>query len=98
MDFTVNIGELNYGNHTIFGMDGKLRTSSKKVLYLDQFVTSPEGRGSLELNGQLNLTSPDKYILSAELNLSGIDINDLNLELESGDSLLAVKDHFHLVR
>jgi hypothetical protein len=95
IDFTVNIGELRYGKHTIYGMDGKLRTSNQRVLYLDQFVTSPEGRGSLELNGQLNLTDPRHYVLSAELNLSGIDINDLKLELESGDSILAVKDHFY---
>lgn len=95
IDFTVNIDELHYGKHTIFGMDGKLRTSSKKVLYLDQFVTSPEGRGSLELNGQLNLANPDQYVLSAEMNLEDIDINDLNLELESADSILAVKDHFY---
>lgn len=94
-DFTVNIGELHYGKHTIYGMDGKLRTSRQKVLYLDQFVTSPEGRGSLELNGQLNLTNSEQYVLSAEMNLEGIDINDLNLELELGDSTLAVKDHVY---
>lgn len=93
--FTVNIGELRYGKQTIFGMDGKLRTSKEKVIYLDQFVTSPEGRGSLELNGQLNLTNPEQYVLSAEMNLEGIDVNDLNLELEMGDSILAVKDHFY---
>jgi hypothetical protein len=95
IDFTVNIGELRYGKQTIYGMDGKLRTSKEKVLYLDQFVTSPEGRGSLELTGQLNLTNPEQYVLSAEMNLEGIDVNDLNLELEIGDSILAVKDHFY---
>ena len=95
IDFTVNIGELHYGKHTIFGMDGKLRTSKDKIIYLDQFVTSPEGRGTLELNGQLNLTNPEQYVLSAEMKLEGIDINDLNLELELGDSILAVKDHLY---
>lgn len=93
--FTVNIGELHYGKHTIFGMDGKLRTSKEKIIYLDQFITSPEGRGTLELNGQLNLTNSTQYVLSAEMNLEGIDINDLNLELEMGDSILTLKDHVH---
>jgi hypothetical protein len=95
IDFTVNIDELNYGKHTIYGMDGKLRTSKHKILYLDEFVTSPEGRGSLELNGQLYLANPEQYVLSAEMKLDGIDINDLNLELQLGDSILAVKDHFY---
>jgi hypothetical protein len=93
--FTVNIGELHYGKHTIYGMDGKLRTSKEKIIYLDQFITSPEGRGTLELNGQLNLTNSRQYVLSAEMNLEGIDINDLNLELEMGDSILTLKDHVH---
>jgi hypothetical protein len=94
-DFTVNIGELRYGKHNISGMNGKLRTSKDKILYLDRFVTSPEGRGTLELNGQLNLANPKQYVLSADIKLKGIDINDLNLELQSGDTIMAMKDHFH---
>ncbi len=94
IDFTVNIGELHYGEHTIYGMNGKLRTSKEKVLYLDRFVTSPEGRGTLELNGQLNVANPTQYILSADMNLKGIDIGDLKLELESEDSIYLLKDNF----
>jgi len=94
IDFTINIGELHYGKHTIYGMNGKLRTSKEKVLYLDRFVTSPEGRGTLELNGQLNVANPAQYILSADMNLKGIDIGDLKLELESEDSIYLLKDNF----
>ena len=94
IDFTVNIGELHYGKHTIYGMNGKLRTSKEKVLYLDRFVISPEGRGTLELNGQLNVANPRQYVLSADMNLKGIDIGDLNLELESEDSIYLLKDNF----
>jgi len=94
IDFTVNIGELHYGKHKVYGMNGKLRTSNAKVLYLDRFVTSPEGRGTLELNGQLNVANPKQYVLSADLNLKGVDVGDLNLELESGDSTYLLKDNF----
>jgi len=94
IDFIVDIGELHYGDHTIYGMNGKLRTSKEKVLYLDRFVTSPEGRGTLELNGQLNVANPKQYVLSADMNLRGIDIGDLNLELESGDTTYLLKDNF----
>jgi len=94
VDFTVNIGELHYGEHTIYGMNGKLRTSKEKVLYLDRFVISPEGRGTLELNGQLNVANPSQYVLSADMNLKRIDIGDLNLELESGDTTYSLKDNF----
>ena len=94
IDFTVNIDELHYGKQTIYGMNGMLRTSKERVLYLDHFVTSPEGRGTLELNGQLNVANPKQYVLSADMNLKGIDISDLNLELESGDTTYLLKDNF----
>lgn len=94
IDFTVNIGELHYGKHKIYGMNGKLRTSKDKVLYLDRFVTSPEGRGTLELNGQLNVADPKQYVLSADIKVEGIDVGDLNLELESDDTTYILKDNF----
>jgi hypothetical protein len=95
IDFTVDIGELRYGKHTMFGIKGRLRTSEEKILYLDQLVTSPEGKGTLGVNGQLYLSNPEMYTLSAELDLKGIDINDLNLELQAGDTIMAMKDHFY---
>jgi hypothetical protein len=95
IDFIVNIGELRYGKHKLYGVNGKFRSSKDKILYLDQLVISPEGRGALEFNGQLNVANPKQYVLSADLNLEGIDINDLNLELQSGDTIMAMKDHFH---
>jgi len=95
IDFIVDIGELRYGKHKLYGVNGKFRSSKDKILYLDQLVISPEGRGALEFNGQLNVANPKQYVLSADLNLEGIDINDLNLELQSGDTIMAMKDHFH---
>jgi hypothetical protein len=95
IDFTVNIGELRYAKHTIYGMNGKLRTSRDKIFYLDQLSISPEGRGTLAVNGQLNISNPEQYVLSADLKLNGIDIGDLNLELQSGDTLYTLKDNFN---
>ena len=95
MEFTVNIGEVRYARHRIYGMNGKLRTSRDKIFYLDQFRISPEGRGILESSGQLNISNPEQYVLSADLKLKGIDIGDLNLELESGDTIYTLKDNFN---
>jgi hypothetical protein len=95
IDFTVNIGELRYGNHTINDINGKFRSSREKIFYLDRLVTSPEGKGTLEINGQVNLSRPDQYSIMAELNLNGIDMGDLNLEMQDGDTVLAMNDHFH---
>ena len=95
IDFTVDIGELRYGKHKIYGMNGKFRSSKEKIFYLERFVISPEGRGTLELNGQFNVSHPDLYSISAELDLKGIDINDLNLEFQAGDTIYTLKENFH---
>ena len=95
LDFTVNIGEVRYAKHRIYGMNGKLRTSRDKIFYLDQLSISPEGRGNLKFNGQLNISNPEQYVLSADLNMRGIDIGDLNLELQSGDTIYSLKDNFN---
>jgi len=76
-------------------MNGKLRTSRDKIFYLDQLSISPEGRGNLKFNGQLNISNPEQYVLSADLNMRGIDIGDLNLELQSGDTIYSLKDNFN---
>jgi hypothetical protein len=94
IDFTVNIGELRYGKNRIYGMNGNFRTSKEKIFYLDRLVTSPEGKGTLEFNGQLNAANPEQYSISADLNLKDIDVGDLNLELQSGDTTYSLKDNF----
>ncbi|MDF1573719.1 MAG: hypothetical protein P1P86_00820 [Bacteroidales bacterium] len=95
IDFGVDIGEIRYDKHKVSGINGRFRTSKEKIFYLDQLVSSPEGKGTLEVNGQLNLSDPDKYYISAEFVLEDIDIGDLNLELQSGDTILALNDHFN---
>ena len=95
IEFQVDIGELRYDKNSLFRTNGKFRTSKEKIFYMDQLATSPEGKGILEFTGQLNVSSPDRFSLMADLDLKGIDISDLNLELQSGDTVLAVNDHFH---
>ncbi|MCD4710442.1 MAG: hypothetical protein K8R52_06310, partial [Bacteroidales bacterium] len=94
IDITVDIGELLYEKHKIYGINGKFRSSREKIFYLDRFVISPEGRGTLKLNGHLNVSNPDLYSSSVDLDLKGIDISDLNLEFQTGDTILALKDNF----
>ena len=94
INFTVDIGELRYGKNTIYGMNGKFRSSREKIFYLDRLITSPEGRGTLEFNGQLNVSDSTMYSISAELDLKGIDISHLKLELQSEDTTFMLKDNF----
>ena len=73
-DFNVDIGELRFGKNKIFGMSGKIRSSSDKVFYLDRLETSAESGGTIVLDGQFNVASPWYYNFSADVELKNIDI------------------------
>ena len=93
-DFTVNIGELRYDQFKIYGMDGNFRSTRERIIYLDRLVVSPENRGTIELNGQLNLANPEHYIVDADATLKGIHVDDLNVPLQSGDTVVMLRDNF----
>ena len=93
-DFTVNVGELRFGEYKIFDLNGKLRTTREKVLYLDNLATSVEGEGKIAINGQLNVSNPSFYTFSTEFDLENIDINDLDFEMKSGEESYTLKENF----
>lgn len=93
-DFTLNIGELRYGGNKIFGMKGRLRSSPEKIFYLDSLSTSGESGGSIQFNGQFNVSNPWMYSFSTELELIDMNINDLDFEMQSGDEIYTLKENF----
>ena len=93
-DFTLDIGELRFGGNKIYNMNGRLRSSKDKILYLDRLTTSGESGGSIEFNGQLNVSNPLMYTFSAELDLKDMNINDLDFEMQAGEETYTLKDNF----
>ncbi len=93
-DFTVDIGELRYGEYMIYGMNGKLRSTKEKIFYLDRLVTSAESGGNMEFNGQLNVSNPWLYTFSAEVNLKDVSVQDLDIEMQSGEDTYTLKENF----
>jgi len=93
-DFALDVGELRIGEYKIFDLNGKLRTTRDKVLYLDNLATSVEGEGKMAINGQLNVSNPSFYTFSTEFDLENIDINDLDFEMQSGEETYTLKENF----
>ena len=95
-DFTFNldVGELRYGENTLFSLRGALRSSVEKVLFMDHLVVSAESGGSLGLNGQFNMVNPLYYNLGAEVIIKDVRIRDLNFEMQSGDEIYTLKENF----
>ncbi len=95
-DFTFNmdVGELRYGENTLFGLQGSLRSSTRKVLFLDQVLVSGESGGSLLFNGQFNVSNALAYSLSADMEIKDMNIRDLSFKMQSGDEVYTLKDNF----
>ena len=95
-DFTFNldVGELRYGENTLYGLQGALRSSTEKVLFMDHLLVSGESGGSLRFNGQFNVSNPYFYNLSTELEIKDVNINDLNFQMQTGGETYTLKENF----
>jgi len=94
LELRVDIGELRYDAYRIFGMNGKLRSTSGRIFYLDSLRTSGESGGELFINGQFSVASPAYYTLSADLALDDVNIIDLKMPLTTGQDTFTLQDNF----
>jgi len=92
--FIVDIEEMRYGDFNIYGMNGSLRSTPEKIFLLDSFLISSVGGGSLELNGHFNVSNPDRYLVGAEMELKDMNIDDIGLELQSGEESFMLSETF----
>jgi len=92
--FTVDIGELRYGDFNFFDLNGRLRSSREKIFYLDQLSLSGRSGGSTAFYGQFNVANPYMYTFSAELDMQDMNVDDLDIEMQTGDTLYTLKENF----
>ena len=92
--FRVDIGEVRYGGLNIYGMNGGLRSSRDKIFFLDSLKISSEGGGSAEFNGHFNVSNPRMYSIGADLEVKDMDINDIGLQLQSGEETYSLNENF----
>jgi len=92
--FKLDVGELRYGENTLFGLQGALKSTPEKILFMDHLLVSGKSGGSLGFNGQFNVSNPYSYNLSTELEMKDVNIRDLNFEMQSGDEVYTLKDNF----
>lgn len=92
--FMVDIGELRYGDFSFFDLSGKLRSSSEKIFHLDQLSLAGKSGGTMAFQGQFNVANPRMYSFSAEMDVEGMNIDDLDVEMQMGDTLYTLKENF----
>jgi hypothetical protein len=93
-DFTVDIGELRFGDFNIYGMNGKLRSTREKIFFLDSLHISSEGGGTVQFNGHFNASNPLMYSIGADLEVKDMDINDIGLQLQTGEETYSLNENF----
>ncbi len=93
-DFTVDIGELRFGDFNIYGMNGKLRSTREKIFFLDSLHISSGGGGSAEFNGHFNVSNPRMYSIGADLELKDMNINDIGIQMQTGEETYLLNENF----
>jgi hypothetical protein len=93
-EFTLDIGELRYSDYNLVDIQGKLRTSSEKIFYVDRLYSALEGGGSFDFNGQFNVLSTFGYALTSNFDVKEIDLNTLDLEMQAGEETYSLRENF----
>jgi len=93
-NFIVDIGELRYGDFNFFDLKGRLRSSSEKVFHLDEFSLAGKSGGHMAFIGQFNVANPYLYTFSAEMDLQDMNVDDLDIPMQLGDTIYRLKENF----
>jgi hypothetical protein len=92
--FKVDIGELRYGDFNFFNLKGRLRSSNKKIFHLDELSLAGKSGGTMDFEGQFNVANPYLYTFSAELDLQDMNVDDLDIPMQLGDTIFRLKETF----
>jgi hypothetical protein len=65
-----------------------------KIFFLDSLNISSEGGGSASFNGHFNTSNPHMYSIGADLEVKDMDINDIGLQLQSGEETYSLSENF----
>ncbi len=93
-NFVVDIGELRYGDFNFFDLKGRLRSSSEKIFHLDELSLAGKSGGHMTFFGQFNVANPYLYTFSAEMELQDMNVDDLDIPMQMGDTIYRLKETF----
>ncbi len=92
--FNVDIGELRYGDFNFFNLKGRLRSSTEKIFHLDELSLAGRSGGHMAFLGQFNVANPYLYTFSAEVDLKDMNVDDLDIPMQMGDTIYRLKETF----
>ncbi len=94
LDLRFHFGELRLGEFSLKGLEGHVRSTPGKVLYLDRLYTALERGGTFDFSGQLNVSDPVSYNLNTNFNVKDFDLSSLNMEMSMGEETYTLQENF----
>lgn len=92
--FNMDIGELRYGDFNFFDLKGRLRSSTEKIFHLDELSLAGRSGGHMAFLGQFNVANPYLYTFSAEVDLKDMNVDDIDIPMQMGDTIYRLKETF----
>lgn len=95
IDLEVDVNEFRFEGNELFNLKGALSLRSYKILYLSRFMVQTETGGSIVLDGQFNVSDPELYMLSANMNIDTVNVSDFDLQIAIEDTVFSLADNFN---
>jgi hypothetical protein len=95
LELKLDLKEIRIAGNTLKSIQGKIETKPYKIIYFEKFGLQSATGGSMVLDGLFNVSDPELYMLSANIDIDTVNISDFNIQFVMDDSIYSLEDNFN---
>lgn len=95
LELKLDLNEIRIAGNILRSIHGKIDLKPYKIIYFDRFGLQSATGGSMVLDGLFNVSDPDMYMLSANIDIDTVNVSDFNIQFVMEDSIYSLEDNFN---
>jgi len=95
LQLTRDVEESRVAGNRFKNLDGRIRLTPYKIIYLDSFSIRSASGGNMMVDGSFNVSDPELYTLSTRFEIDTVNVSDFNLQFAIEDSVYSLEDNFN---
>lgn len=95
LQLTLDVEEFRVAGNRFKNLDGRIRLTPYKIVYLDSFSIRSASGGNMMVDGSFNVSDPELYTLSTRFEIDTVNVSDFNLQFAMEDSVYSLEDNFN---